>query len=138
MARRFYEPLVALKEMDVTPSASSKVAPKGKMHRPLLLCCSLLKSSKKLLLELARKERKVYKKNQLTLLRRIVFTLLMSGMLSFVMTLWVTFINLGLVDDFLMRWKWAFLTAWPAAAVIAFVVSPIAQKITLKLFTDRC
>ncbi len=65
--------------------------------------------------------------------QRVLFTVLMSCMLSFFMTLWITYINVGLVDGFVSRWLFAFVLAWPAAGVIAFVVSPLAQKLTLMI-----
>ncbi|GAA6170114.1 DUF2798 domain-containing protein [Sessilibacter corallicola] len=61
---------------------------------------------------------------------RILFTVLMSGMLSFFMTLWITYINIGVGSGFVSKWLFAFLLAWPAAGIISFVVSPIAQRIT--------
>lgn len=64
---------------------------------------------------------------------RVIFTIIMSGMLSFLMTLWITYVNVGLIDGFISKWLLAFLLAWPAAGIIAFVVSPLAQKITIKL-----
>ncbi|MCF6437255.1 MULTISPECIES: DUF2798 domain-containing protein [Pseudoalteromonas] len=68
-----------------------------------------------------------------SLKHRIVFTLLLSLFLSILMTLWVTYINLGLSEHFLVDWGRAFILAWPAAAVISFFSAPIAQKITQKL-----
>ncbi|CAM4243713.1 DUF2798 domain-containing protein [Pseudoalteromonas byunsanensis] len=68
-----------------------------------------------------------------SLKHRIVFTMLLSLFLSILMTLWVTYINLGLSEHFLIDWGRAFLLAWPAAAVISFFSAPVAQKITQKL-----
>ena len=62
--------------------------------------------------------------------KRILFTILMSGMLSFFMTLWITYINIGISNNFVSKWLLAFLLAWPAAGIISFVVSPIAQRVT--------
>ncbi|WP_281179893.1 DUF2798 domain-containing protein [Pseudoalteromonas byunsanensis] len=59
--------------------------------------------------------------------------MLLSLFLSILMTLWVTYINLGLSEHFLIDWGRAFLLAWPAAAVISFFSAPVAQKITQKL-----
>ncbi|MGF1908644.1 DUF2798 domain-containing protein [Vibrio kasasachensis] len=49
------------------------------------------------------------------------------------MTLWITYLNLGSTPDFLSLWGRAFLLAWPAAGVISFFVSPLAQTITQKV-----
>ena len=64
---------------------------------------------------------------------RLVFTAIMSFFLSSLMSLWVTYLNLGIIPNFIAQWMHAFSLAWPAAAVIAFFVGPIAQKITLRL-----
>ncbi len=67
---------------------------------------------------------------------RVVFTLIMSFFLSLLMSLWVTYINLGMTSQFIAHWMHAFSLAWPAAAVIAFVVSPMAQKMTQRLLKN--
>ncbi|MFC3680213.1 DUF2798 domain-containing protein [Bacterioplanoides pacificum] len=60
--------------------------------------------------------------------QRIAFTFAMSLVLSTLMSCWVTYLNLGLVPDFLLRWGKAFVLAWPAAASIAFVFGPRIQR----------
>lgn len=65
--------------------------------------------------------------------QRLIFTAVMSLTLSFFMTFWVTWINLGFNPDFISQWLRAFLMAWPAAAVISFVMGPFIQAVTLKL-----
>jgi hypothetical protein len=64
---------------------------------------------------------------------RILFTVIMSFFLSSLMTLWVTYINLGSTPEFLNLWGHAFLLAWPAAGIISFFLSPLAQTITKKV-----
>ncbi|MBV1789041.1 DUF2798 domain-containing protein [Marinobacterium sp. D7] len=61
---------------------------------------------------------------------RIFFSLFMSLILSFLMTAWVTWINLGVVDGFLFKWSTAFFTAWPAAAIISFLFGPRIHRLT--------
>ncbi|MEM5582251.1 MULTISPECIES: DUF2798 domain-containing protein [unclassified Roseibium] len=61
---------------------------------------------------------------------RLIATLLMSFGLSLLMSCWVTFLNLGLTDVFFEKWMDAFRLAWPAAAVIAFLLGPPVQKAT--------
>ena len=64
--------------------------------------------------------------------QRLAFTLMMSFTLSVLMTLWITFINLGAAPDFLARWLKAWLLAWPAAFVIAFITGPTIQKLSMR------
>ncbi|MCD8523669.1 MAG: DUF2798 domain-containing protein [Saccharospirillaceae bacterium] len=64
--------------------------------------------------------------------QRIAFTLMMSFVLSVLMTCWITFINLGVTDEFFSRWLKAWLLAWPAAFVIAFVTGPTIQKWSMR------
>ncbi len=65
--------------------------------------------------------------------QRLIFAFLMSFILSLLMTAWITLINLGLSEAFYTQWFTAFLLAWPAAALIAFVCGPEVQKLTLKM-----
>jgi len=64
---------------------------------------------------------------------RLIFALLMSFILSLSMTCWVTWINLGWSQEFYTQWFTAFLLAWPAAALIAFVCGSEIQKLTQKI-----
>lgn len=64
---------------------------------------------------------------------RFTFSLLMSLVLSFLMTAWVTWINLGFAEGFLWKWGTAFATAWPAAAIISFVFGPKIHQLTNRL-----
>ncbi len=59
---------------------------------------------------------------------RLIFALLMSFVLTFFMSAWVTFINIGLVNDFFHYWMSAWLLAWPAAGIISFVSGPRVNK----------
>ncbi len=65
--------------------------------------------------------------------RRLIFTAVMSLVLSFFMTFWVSWINLGFSPDFVLQWMRAFGLAWPAAAVVSFVMGPFIQAVTAKL-----
>ena len=64
---------------------------------------------------------------------RIIQSALMSLALSLLMTCWVTFINLGLSDQFIFKWGKAFLLAWPAAFTIAFTMGPLVMKLTQRI-----
>ncbi|AEF53125.1 DUF2798 domain-containing protein [Marinomonas posidonica] len=61
---------------------------------------------------------------------RIYFALIMSCVLSFLMSGWITYVNLGLHPDFVFFWMTAWRFAWPAAAVISFVFAPEIQRLS--------
>lgn len=61
---------------------------------------------------------------------RFIFPVLMAGVMAFLMTALVTFLNLGAPPDFLARWMGAFVIAWPCAAVAAFIAIPLARRAT--------
>lgn len=56
-----------------------------------------------------------------------------SLIMSFIMSMVITFLNLGWVDDFLVRW----MNAWASSFLIAFptilLVLPIARNIVARL-----
>lgn len=60
---------------------------------------------------------------------RFIFAILMSFVLTFFMSAWVTFINVGLIDDFVNYWMSAWLLAWPAAGLISFISGPRIHKL---------
>ncbi len=64
---------------------------------------------------------------------RLIYTIVMSAHLSFFMTLWVTWINLGFSDEFIGQWMHAFVLAWPAAGVISFMIGPMVQGLSKRL-----
>jgi Protein of unknown function (DUF2798) len=51
---------------------------------------------------------------------RFVFPVLMGGVITLFLTAIVTFINVGVPADFMMRWIKSWSVAWPIAAVIAY------------------
>ena len=61
---------------------------------------------------------------------RLILSFLMSSVMVFMVTLLVTFLNLGLVPDFLLQWGKAYLIAWPVAAGTAFTIMPGARRLT--------
>jgi hypothetical protein len=63
-------------------------------------------------------------------LARLILACIMTAVMVFTVTLIVTFINLGLRPDFLMRWAEAYIIAWPIAAGTAFVVMPTSRRLT--------
>ncbi|HRP98752.1 MAG TPA: DUF2798 domain-containing protein [Rhodocyclaceae bacterium] len=58
---------------------------------------------------------------------------IMAGIMAFLMTAVVTWINLGLRSDFLALWGRAFVIAWPLAAIAAFIAIPMAQRLTRRI-----
>lgn len=64
------------------------------------------------------------------LLARFILATLMTAVMVCMVTLVVTFINLGLRADFLLQWAKAYLISWPIAAATAFVIMPGARQLT--------
>lgn len=58
---------------------------------------------------------------------------IMAGVMAFLMTGFVTWLNLGLPDDYLSRWMHAFIVAWPLATCAAFLAIPVSVKLTGKI-----
>ena len=61
---------------------------------------------------------------------RLILILLMSSVMVLMVTLLVTFLNLGLAPDFLRQWVKAYFIAWPVAAVTGFFVMPSARRLS--------
>lgn len=68
---------------------------------------------------------------------RLLFSLLMSFLMATLMTAWVTWLNIGLVPDFLARWGYAFRNAWPAAFLVVLFAAPQVQRLTGRLLQWR-
>ncbi|EWH05511.1 hypothetical protein AT00_14890 [Pseudoalteromonas lipolytica SCSIO 04301] len=66
-----------------------------------------------------------------------IFTAAFSFLMSFLLSAWVTYVNLGLSDTFIASWMKAFANAWPAAFVVAFTVEPPIRTWVLKLFSKE-
>lgn len=58
---------------------------------------------------------------------------IMAGIMAFLMTAIITWLNLGFPPDYLARWAVAFVIAWPLAAIAAFVAIPVAQRLTKRI-----
>ena len=63
---------------------------------------------------------------------RLILALLMSSVMVFMVTLLVTYLNLGFAANFLAKWVEAYFIAWPVAAITGHMVMPMARR-----FTDR-
>lgn len=61
---------------------------------------------------------------------RFILAAVMSSMMVFMVTLLVTWLNLGFRHDFLLQWVKAYFIAWPVAATTAFLVMPMARRAT--------
>jgi hypothetical protein len=61
---------------------------------------------------------------------RFIFPVLIRAMIVFVVSGVVTFTNIGFRPDFVPRWLKAFITGWPAAAVLAFFAVPYVRRAT--------
>lgn len=67
---------------------------------------------------------------------RVVFAILMSAIMTLIMTLWVSILNLGFSPDFLWKWAHAFVMAWPVAFLSVLMIAPKVQKISAYIVND--
>ena len=63
---------------------------------------------------------------------QFVFSLFMAGMMAFVMTFFITLINIGFTPDFFARWLTAYVIAFLIAVPAIYVIAPIARKLTTR------
>jgi len=63
----------------------------------------------------------------------MVFSFIMGAMMISLMTLVITFVNVGMVQDFVSRWLRAFLIAYVVGVPVIFFLAPMARKITGRL-----
>lgn len=68
---------------------------------------------------------------------RLVNTAVMAILLSGLMTVYITFINLGMIEDFIYHWLKAWLLAAPAAFICVMILSVPVQKLTKKLLATE-
>lgn len=61
---------------------------------------------------------------------RLILVTLMTSVMVLMVTLIVTYINLGLRAEFAFQWVKAFFIAWPIAAVTGYIIMPAARRIT--------
>ena len=64
---------------------------------------------------------------------RFIFPVIMTGIIVFLVSFLVTFLNVGFPANFLALWRKAFFTGWPMAAVVAFFAVPLARKATERI-----
>jgi hypothetical protein len=61
---------------------------------------------------------------------RFILAASMSAVMVLMVTLLVTYLNLGFHHGFLLQWVKAYFIAWPVAAVTGFLVMPMARRVT--------
>jgi len=66
---------------------------------------------------------------------RFILSAVMSSMMVFMVTLIVTYLNLGFRHDFLLQWAKAYFIAWPIAATTGFLVMPMARRATDRIIS---
>jgi hypothetical protein len=64
---------------------------------------------------------------------RLILAVLMSAVMVAMVTLLVTFLNLGLRSDFVLQWVKAYVIAWPIAAATAYLIMPAARRWTTRI-----
>ena len=64
---------------------------------------------------------------------KLIFPILATGVVVFVASAAVTYVNIGLRIDFVRRWLFAFLVGWPVAAVTAYVAFPFVRRATARI-----
>jgi len=62
----------------------------------------------------------------------LVFSIIMGAMMISLMTLVITFVNVGLVEDFVGRWLRAFVIAYVVGVPVIFFFAPMARKMTAR------
>lgn len=65
---------------------------------------------------------------------RLFNTAVMALLLSLLMTLWVTWINLGFVSNFFARWMQAWGLAFPAAFFCVMILAKPVMRFSEKVF----
>ena len=59
----------------------------------------------------------------------VVFGLILSGLMSFIVWGISTVLALGFAPDFLMRWIGSWLPSWAVAFPAVLIVAPVARRI---------
>ena len=61
---------------------------------------------------------------------KYVGPIVMTFMVVFLVTGFITWLNVGVSDDFVMRWVRGWLLGWPIAALAAITLAPLGNSIT--------
>lgn len=68
---------------------------------------------------------------------KFIFTIMFSCCLSFIVSAWVTYINIGMINHFLDKWAFAFINAWPASFTASYLLSPHVMRFAVFLTSTR-
>jgi predicted membrane channel-forming protein YqfA (hemolysin III family) len=63
----------------------------------------------------------------------LVFSFVMGAMMIFLMTMVITFVNVGLSDNFFRLWMKAFSIAYVVGVPVIFFLAPVARKLTARI-----
>ena len=66
----------------------------------------------------------------MTVKARFILATTMSSVMVLMVTLLVTYLNLGFHTGFVAQWIKAYFIAWPVAATTGFIVMPVARRVT--------
>jgi hypothetical protein len=61
---------------------------------------------------------------------KLIFPILATGIVVFIVSCVVTFSNIGLRADFVPRWLSAFFIGWPVASVTGLIGFPYVRRAT--------
>ena len=64
---------------------------------------------------------------------RLIFPVVITAMIVFVVSGAVTFFNIGWRNDFVIRWWSGFAIGWPIGASTAYFVIPFARSLTQRI-----
>ena len=64
---------------------------------------------------------------------QIIYVVITSFGMSIIMSLVITYINMGIGSEFLLRWSKAWLVSFPIAIIAAIIMVPLAKKIANKI-----
>jgi hypothetical protein len=64
---------------------------------------------------------------------KVVFPIVITAIIVFIVSAVVTFFNIGWRADFVPRWLSAFIIGWPVAAATAYLALPLARAITQRI-----
>jgi hypothetical protein len=66
---------------------------------------------------------------------KLIFPILATGIVVFIVSCVVTFSNIGLRADFVPRWLSAFFIGWPVASVTGLIAVPYVRRATSGIVT---
>ena len=75
----------------------------------------------------------VHKETGLEGKAKIIFPIVITAIIVFIVSAVVTFVNIGLQQAFVSSWLRAFVIGWPVAAMVAYFAIPFARAVTGRL-----